>query len=507
MPTTADFLSLLFGHIPPGCIEVRVIEDRKNGSVIDRRWYDSVQDLVADLGQLNRLSESNAAGVFFGVLPRKGHGLGGSEATLQGYVSWGDLDFRDYPEGEVGARRILNAFALPPSITAFTGHGLHPYWLMREPTDPSVLSKLSKRLGVTLHGDHVGDAARIMRLPGTWNRKDPNAPILVAIEHLDSSRRYNPSDLEEYLLPLEEEARHDTPPGESVRIGEKLSPRVIHVLDQNPTIQGLFEGRGKTAIDEKGRRLDTSSSGYDFSVILALARKRVTDESELATVLWFRSDDAARSKGIGYITRTVRRALDQVGAESRKAWEDETTESAFTVQHVKVYASNPRKYELLIDGALLELCSSDLLSPARFRLRFLDALGRLPGLPRGAKYQALVSQWLEKAEIVEQPPEASTSEFLREEIQRVIGELRTGERADDLDRGLAVIHNGTPCFKTSAIFRRLRDTYREVQSGEICLHLRALGHEWGTPRIDGKAVRVWTKAESPETSAPEGPAA
>jgi hypothetical protein len=123
-----------------------------------------------------------------------------------------------------------------------------------------------------------------------------------------------------------------------------LSPRVIHLLDQNPRLQDLFEGRGKTAVGEDGRRRDTSSSGFDYSILSALARKGVRDTSELASVLWRRPDGAARAKGIDYIIRTVRKVLADISAGERARDESQSDVIDFTVQRLRVFASNPRKY-------------------------------------------------------------------------------------------------------------------------------------------------------------------
>jgi hypothetical protein len=124
----------------------------------------------------------------------------------------------------------------------------------------------------------------------------------------------------------------------------------------------------------------------------------------------------------------------------------------------------------------------------------MDALGRVPTLPRGgARWTRQVETWLEYAEVIEQPPEASPSGFLKEAILRAVGELRQGENAADLVRGLALVHKGQLVFKTDAIWHHLKEQYREVSPQDICSQLHDLGFVWRTPRIDGKGVRVWTR--------------
>ena len=167
-----DFLISLFKHMPQGYIEVRIIEDKKKGRVFDRRWYSTVDGLLADLPHIIKFAEDKKAGIFFGVLPRFSEGVGKSEDTLPGIAAWVDLDFRDYKGGEGECRKILEQFPLPPSVIVRTGHGLHAYWLFREPEEPTVLVNIAARLANALGGDNVADAARIMRLPGTMNLKE-----------------------------------------------------------------------------------------------------------------------------------------------------------------------------------------------------------------------------------------------------------------------------------------------------------------------------------------------
>jgi hypothetical protein len=60
------------------------------------------------------------------------------------------------------------------------------------------------RLNAAAHGwafDRLADLARLLRIPGTQNCKDRANPKPVEI-HLQTDRRYNPSDLAEYLEDL-----------------------------------------------------------------------------------------------------------------------------------------------------------------------------------------------------------------------------------------------------------------------------------------------------------------
>lgn len=113
-----------------------------------------------------------------------------------------DIDFRaETDEGE--ARRTLEALALAPSIVVQSGGGLQPWWLLREPLDlqqDAIRAKsLLRRLAISLNADlTAAEPARVLRLPNTQNFKYQPARR-VHVEVFDPDRRYNISELDEWL--------------------------------------------------------------------------------------------------------------------------------------------------------------------------------------------------------------------------------------------------------------------------------------------------------------------
>jgi hypothetical protein len=154
--------------------------------------------------------------VYFGVATRVTTANGRRENC--GFIGalFTDIDFKVTPEAD--ARERLARFPLAPSIVVHTGGGLHVYWLLREPldiheTDPDPLLRCLSR---ALRGDlKAGEAARVLRVPGTWNVKpEYGAPRPVRLELLDESRRYNPSDFD--FLPPEPATNGQHGPGVKV---------------------------------------------------------------------------------------------------------------------------------------------------------------------------------------------------------------------------------------------------------------------------------------------------
>jgi hypothetical protein len=115
---------------------------------------------------------------------------------------WVDIDFKDVPEDR--ARRQLEEFLFLPSAVVSTGGGLHVYWLLKEPATREEIEpfeKTLKRLAHTLGGDlRAAEAARVLRVPGTFNRKpEYESPRPVELELLVPERRYNYEDVMDNL--------------------------------------------------------------------------------------------------------------------------------------------------------------------------------------------------------------------------------------------------------------------------------------------------------------------
>lgn len=108
---------------------------------------------------------------------------------------WADLDIAgpghaevDLPPDEAAARRVITSSGLPePTIWIHSGGGLYPIWLLTtpmplDPTNVDQAKSLAKdwqavieHAAATLgwrYGRGVGDLARVLRIPGTVNRKE-----------------------------------------------------------------------------------------------------------------------------------------------------------------------------------------------------------------------------------------------------------------------------------------------------------------------------------------------
>lgn len=491
----SDFIKAFFDRVvPPGQIEIRVLSEVVKGAPpLDRQWFAAPAGLLAELPDISRAAAEKSAGVFFGVMPRRYAGVGKNEDAEPGRVLWADLDAKDYAGGLAEARVRLDRFPLAPTARVASGNGLHAYWLTKEPVDPMTASRIVKGIAAILGGDSVHDPARILRVPGTRNMKDPSAPKAVVLEDWQPSRSYNVSDFDA-VLPLDgEETDRPPAPGDDrpAAVSEKLPDDVVALFARCPRIHALFEGRGKPAVGEDGRTRDTSSSGYDASLLTALIAKGVTEPCTLATVLYHRPDGAAAARGIRYIRLTVRKALDFARRVASRQSKGTKKTADFAIENVRIFTSVPAAYEFTIAGAVFLVSADELVNPRKFAVRFADALHRVPTLPAGEDWGEFVNVALQRAERVEMPPEATRDGMLREAIERIVADLQVGDELSDLDHNKAILKDGKPVYRLRTVVRLLKEDFGAVTEGEVARLLRVLGFESKTFTFGKESVRAW----------------
>jgi hypothetical protein len=202
--------------------------------MIELRAFPSAARCFAVLGDGGRggqfIVTHDAEDVYMGVATRRDVS-GGSLANCQHLGAlFTDVDFKTTPEANI-RERLAHAL-LPPSAIVHSGGGLHCYWFLREPLvlpeEAPRAKLLLRRLAAYLGGDlAAAEPARILRVPGTWNRKPEYSPSrLVQLEPCDLSRRYNASELDEWLP--------DEPAGE-LRSGPFVMPERVREGERNTT--------------------------------------------------------------------------------------------------------------------------------------------------------------------------------------------------------------------------------------------------------------------------------
>ncbi|MEQ8790105.1 MAG: hypothetical protein RIC55_27665 [Pirellulaceae bacterium] len=260
----AEFLGALFAE--SDTILFRPIETwveaGKKRSRVDYRntcYRKAVPALLkVTLLQLLQTAESERLNLFFGVCPRGGNkgrfDLAWQIRTVR--ALWTDIDHVTVEEAR---ERIVKAQLPQPSIIVNSGNGVHLYWLLDAPYqiddagDPVPVetewtqtpdgrkkprkyivengdkvyldqrrhvSRLSPRaehlqdvlagIAKVVGGDHTTDLSRLLRIPGSFNRKDERSgrePVPTEMVECDPSRKYSLTVFEPLKSPSPETER------------------------------------------------------------------------------------------------------------------------------------------------------------------------------------------------------------------------------------------------------------------------------------------------------------
>lgn len=203
-----------FIHPGYGLVEIRSFHT--SGSK-DRFWVTNISEYH------DSMVEDGTGGwdVYYGVLPRKESGKGTSEDCWPTTtVLWADVDAKKFcpdpvlhdpvsklkgawDDDKAKALDTILQFPLTPSAIVDSGHGYHCYWKLEAPVEFKDAEYVMRGIAKWLNGDATYDQARILRVPGTTNWKDPENPVPVRLLKLDHTRKYELSDFAEITACLE----------------------------------------------------------------------------------------------------------------------------------------------------------------------------------------------------------------------------------------------------------------------------------------------------------------
>jgi len=328
--TPAEFLDLLWQYKPESLyILLWTLQDKRS------HWY---RDLVE---AARFVANTNGHDVYVGVgLSRADHGPTRrcSSADVAGITAfWADLDLKSdahkkaLPSNIPDALSIVPA-ALPPTIVVSTGNGAHAWWVLKEPfifEDADERDKVVRFLGrwhtlLRLNSaakgwtyDRLSDLARVLRIPGTLNHKDPTSPKPVAV-HSFTDRRYNVSDFEQCL----DDAAIPDPDEHSrkARVWAKKfegGPLTINLNARIP--QELLDGWmahdirfRNTWFRQRHDLKDQSQSGYDLALADFGAEAGLTPQQIIDLIVHHRAIHNQKQRTrLDYFERTIARAAER----------------------------------------------------------------------------------------------------------------------------------------------------------------------------------------------------
>jgi hypothetical protein len=276
------FLEELFNHYlqeHKGYVELREINQKQAPR---QHFFRKIDEIINFKPQGN---------LYFGTCPRET--MEGKEENVKFIVClWVDLDFNK----EDGLKQLSN-FRFQPSAVVGSGNGLHAYWFLKEPELVNPHTKgILKGLSEALNGDSVFDLARVLRVPGTFNFKDPKNPKEVKILSLDSAVRYNQSDFEEFEIPINTSVKQD------ICFSEIVKDVDIDKLELNPETKLLILGNGGTY---------PSRSEADFRVVCDLIEAAIDNNTIKGVFSKYPIGDKFREEGERYLSLTIAKAREK----------------------------------------------------------------------------------------------------------------------------------------------------------------------------------------------------
>lgn len=281
-------------------------------------------------------------------------------------------------ESLAAAEAFLSELPLPPSIVVASGAGIQPWWLFKEPLylGSQQEAEEAKKLAVGWYSyvralalavgselDAVHDSTRLLRVPGTLNRKYKGVPRPVTLRLCEPSRRYNPVDFEPYVT----EVRRSVA---GVVVGELvLDPGANPDAGKMSALSEIDPRFKQTFTRKRKDLLGKSDSEWDMSLASQAVAAGWPDQEVCNLLIAHRREHGGAPKlREDYYARTIRRARENhvaatIGSEVSSGAVDLATESgkakvlsAFSVQ---TGAAITAVYRYLPDGDRLAFSFDD----------------------------------------------------------------------------------------------------------------------------------------------------
>lgn len=504
----------------------------------------SWQKSAATLASAAAAMDSKGDDVYFGVALRR-VGLGkvsrGSAADCTHALGVG-IDIDVGTDGHGGAKKrfrtvaealdcVASAVPLPATVIVHSGGGLHLHWLYREPfsladqADRNLAANVAREWNLRICAaalsaggfsvDSTFDLARVLRVPGTLNRKLPDQPRAVKILEVNEKRRYDPSDLADALgidptVMTRVTVEEASVLGEKLRLDSSAEPdfKKLHVMMSNDDDFTALMRRDASC----SRWLkDTSASAYDLAIANRLVRSGWQDQ-EIADLLIYNRRQHGNDLKLRetYYQKTISKARQGLDGTARAqkdqsarrevAQLEEIEEVAFIpeiserrsevlaligkatgIDVVRIVSNgrDPARYRVhLRDGTVLHVESTDKLTRQRtWLLLAFEVNAKVPVEPLSEKnWRLLVTHMAQLAEF--EPDGDSLGEAVAEYLERAVDV--TGE---DRDKRTGMISSGRPIILAGgkaalhlpSFLRWLVDSGRRTDAGALKARLLALG--------------------------------
>lgn len=266
---------------------------------------------------------------------------------------------QNLPPDLAAAKSVLARLSIEPTMIVHSGYGLQAYWLFKEPWTldndveraeaAALLRGWNEAVQAAAHDvgkwdvDATHDLARVFRVPGSFNVKDPANPKPVTIIEHHDERRYNPGDIEaaipgdlsDYAVELQRD-RGILP------INLARTPVVNHMkmevmAEEFPKWRRTWERKRKDLKDQ-------SLSGYDMALASMAAYAEWADQEIADLLVAFRlkhgsEKDIKKAYRLRYISDTIRFARRSVANEQADQEVDRRLEESAARVQERINAS------------------------------------------------------------------------------------------------------------------------------------------------------------------------
>ena len=332
--TASDFLTMLWGTVPPGPVLVWTLPDKSSC------WHSTFDTVDADV--LRHEHRDVYTGV--GLAPTTGVRLTAHNRLREHQVAgipafWADIDVAhpvhkmaaQLPPTAEQALEALAALPFEPTIIVDSGHGMQVWWLLEEPWlfDTPEERELARRASQWWHSvikglfedkgwtiDATFDLSRVMRIPSTWNNKVVDDRRRVEVTG-GSGERY---PLSRFLDLVPETFTADSGRPRQKRSGDKggSAPTATSLIVDPESAPAPWLLETLLQIDPRFRQTwghrrpdlpDQSPSGYDMALAHAAVRAEWPDQEVRHLLVAFRRNHGFDLKlREDYYTLTISKA-------------------------------------------------------------------------------------------------------------------------------------------------------------------------------------------------------
>lgn len=275
-------------------------------------------------------AEQQGRNVFAGVVLRD-QPSGKAEACAAAHSLWVDLDVgqgKDYADADAArsavAERVASDDVPAPTLVVHSGGGIHCYWALEEPADvreagvARAVRETVRGLNTLLLGDNVHDLPRVMRVPGTSNRKPGRGPARILEHH--PGRRYALADFAGHRergansarLGTEESAEGVSTVGLVICEVEALPQPVAQLVAQHERVRELVYDRPSDGA--------SSTSEGDYALAASLTGRGVGRQDVVDAVMCSRAEaghTTSRKQGVRILRDVAKLAAERGDSEAR----------------------------------------------------------------------------------------------------------------------------------------------------------------------------------------------